>query len=161
MNKAREQAIWEHNLARVYNKAIHKAAWLVQGLTFDLNKHVIILSDRELEVVNSILGPAKNKELRDIRDKILAALDDEDSTCAFTEAILGLEVPYYPKEVEAIFTRRNELQLKKDLSIEEVEEFKSLRVQISKLPSAHSIEDQEAHDSIREAAEMLRKYKDD
>ena len=160
MDKAREQAIWEHNLARVYNKAIHKAAGLVQGLTFDLNKHVIILSDKECLIINELLGPASSKILRTIRDKISIALDDEDSTCAFTEAILGLEIPYYPDEVEVIFTRRNELQDKKDLSLEEKEEFRSLRDQISKLPSAHSIEDQEVHDSIREAAEMLRKYKD-
>ena len=37
---------------------------------------------------------------------------------------------------------------------------KSLREQISRLPSGYSVEDQEARDSIREAAEMLRKYKD-
>ncbi len=160
MDKAREQAIWEHNLARVYNKAIHKAAWLVKGLTFDWNKHVVILSEKELLVMNNLLGSASTKELRTLRDKIHIALDDEDSTCAFTEAILGLEVPYYSDEAEAIFTRRNELQDKKDLSAEEKEEMKSLREQISRLPSGYSVEDQEARDSIREAAEMLRKYKD-
>ncbi len=160
MDKAREQAIWEHNLARVYNKAIHKAAWLVQGLTFDLDKHVLILSDKECLIINELLGSVSSKKLRTIRDKIFIALDDEDSTCAFTDAILGLEVPYYSDEVEVIFTRRNELQDRKDLSVEEKEEMKSLREQISQLPSGYSVEDQEARDSIREAAEMLRKYKD-
>jgi len=32
MDDARERALWEHNLARTYNKAINKAAWLAHDM---------------------------------------------------------------------------------------------------------------------------------
>ncbi len=162
MDKAREEAVWELNLARVYNRAIDTAAWETRDLGFKTNSHPIFLTEKELLTIRHLLVDDKEnwKESNylSLRNRIDEALDDEDSTGPLVDAILALQKPFRPKEVEALFTRRNELHDKgKILTAEEVEEYKSLREEISKLPTGYNIRDQEARDSIHEAAELLRR----
>lgn len=62
------------------------------------------------------------------------------------------------KETERLFARRAELVDKPSRSTAEEAELESLRLQISKLPTATDPEDQKAIDFIREAAALLKKH---
>jgi len=162
MDAARKQAVWELNLARVHNKAIEKAAWAVWELRND-GRYVLVLTEKEILILNSALGGELMGEKLAIRDQLHGALDDEDSTGPIVDTILALQVLLYPEEVEALFTRRDILLQKQHypkfakLTQEEEAEYQGLTEQIAKLPSGHDIRNQEAHDSIREAADLLRR----
>lgn len=62
------------------------------------------------------------------------------------------------EQTERLFARRGELVDNPSRSAEEEAELKRLRVQISKLPTAQDVRDQEAMDFIRKAAAILKKH---
>lgn len=162
MDAARKQAVWELNLAQVHNKAIEKAAWAVWELRND-GRYVLVLTEKEVLILNSALGGELTGKKLVIRDQLLGALDDEDSTGPIVDAILALQVALHPEEVEALFTRRDILLQKQyypkfeTLTTEEEAEYQELKEQIAKLPSGHDIRDQEALDYIHEMAELMKR----
>ena len=163
MDKAREDALWALNLARAHNKAIDKAAWLAWGLRNE-GRYVLVLTEKEIKILNEALGGELMGEKLSIRNQLYGALDDEDSTGPIVDAILALSVPFRPTEVEAQFERRNALLDKQHypnfetLTPEEETEYQSLKEQLARLPTGFDIKDQEARDSIHEAASLLLKH---
>lgn len=161
MELAREQALWELNLARVHNKAIEKAGNLVWGLR-NAGQYVLVLTEKEVLLLNSALGGELTGEKSVLRDQLLGALDDEDSTGPIVDAIVALQLPLHPVEVEALFERRNVLLDKQHypkfeaLTSEEEAEQQSIREQIAELPTGFDVRDQEARDSIQGTAALLK-----
>ena len=163
MDNARSQAIWELNLARVHNAAIEKAAWRLWEFRNE-DRYVLVLTERDITLLRAIVAgdtrqPFPVEELLAIRDQIDEAMDDEDSTGPLVDEVFKLQVAWQPNEVEAIFTARDALAVKSDRTGEEEVEYQRLCEEVSKLPTARDIRGQEAMDSIRDAARILREKK--
>lgn len=75
-------------------------------------------------------------------------------------AIDALTLPFRRKEVEAIFDRRDEL-VSKQRSAEEEKELARLRLEIEKLPTGNSPQDQMAMDLIHRAAQLIGRERKD
>ncbi len=95
--------------------------------------------------------------------ELVWSLDDEELH-PIAEAILKLQVPYWSREIERLFTRRYELIDKQyypewlKLTPEEEEELKELTEQTAALPMGYDVKSQEQTDSIRSAAELLKRH---
>ncbi len=158
MDEARKQAVWEHNLARVHNKAIEEAANRLWELRNE-GRFVVALTRRQIMTLREAIGGGK------LRDHLDDVLDDEDSTGFVVDTIQALQMPFYPEKVEALFRRRDVLAQKQSrfntkretLTPEEEVEYQGLTEQIAGLPSGHDIKDQEARDSILESAALLKR----
>lgn len=74
-------------------------------------------------------------------------------------AIRALELPFRGKEVEAIFNHRDKLASKQRRSAAEERELAWLRLEIEKLPTGHSPQDQIAMDLIHEAAQLIKTHR--
>ncbi len=169
MDPLRQEALWQLNLARVYNDAIEKAKWRVWELRNE-NRYVLALTQKEIMILRSLLSgeslkPNPKAKKLAIRDQIDDVLDDEDSTGFIVDIIGALSLPLQPPEVEALFERRYKLIEHRGwpelryLTSEEQSEYDALEEKIRKLPFGKTIQDDEASQSIREAAALLKKHK--
>lgn len=164
MDKAREYALWQHNKMRVHNKAVEEAAWCAWRLRHE-GRYVLVLTEKEILILRQALHEKQLTSAKlAIRDQLDGALDDEDSTGPIVDAILKLQVPWHSEEMDAVFTREYELLQKQywpdfeKLTSDEEEELRGLRERIADLPIGQSVEDQEAGESIRMAAALLKKH---
>lgn len=157
----REQALLEYNIARAVNKAIEEAGWMVWGLRNE-GKYVLVLTQKEIQTLNSALGGKLTGKKLALRDQLLGALDDEDTTGPIVDAILALVVPFRPEEVEALYSRQHVLLQKQyypkweKLTSEEEVEYESLKEELAKLPTARNINEQNMLDNMRWLADRLR-----
>lgn len=165
MDELREKLLWEHNRVRAHNKAIEAAAQRVWSLRNE-GRYVLVLTQKEILILRKALhGKQKltNAKLA-IRDQLDGALDDEDSTGPIVDAISELEVSWYPDDIEALYTRQQELLQKQHypnfekLTPEEEVEYKEVQKKLAEFPMGHDVKDQEAIDSIRMAAELLKRH---
>ncbi len=164
MDELKEKLLWEHNRVRTHNKAIDQAAWLAWGLRNE-GRYVLVLTEKEIIILNESLGGELTGDKLALRDQLHGALDDEDSTGPIVDAIFKLQVQWYPDDIEALFTREFELLQKQHypkfekLTPEEGIEYKEIQEKIAEFPTGYDVQDQEAQDSIRMAAELLKKHK--
>ena len=163
----KQKLLWEHNRVRVHNKAIEQAAWLAWDLRKE-GRYVLVLTEKEILILRKALHDKKLTDAKLVlRDQLDGALDDEDTTGPIVDAILKLQVAWYADDVEALYTRQQELAQKQyypdfeKLTPEKEVEYKEIQQKISELPTGRDIQDQEAQDSIRMAAELLKWHKYD
>jgi hypothetical protein len=108
---------------------------------------------------NQGIEKAKNEVYR-----VLKPLDEDLADTVLT-ALKALNIPYWPPDIEAKYTRRYFLLDKRcgyqsvGLTEEEETEYQSLCKELETLPYGYDPQDQEARDSIHEAAMLLRKHR--
>lgn len=95
--------------------------------------------------------------------RVLQPLDEKLANKALT-ALATLNIPYWPPDIEAKYTRRHFLIQKRygyphvGLTEEEEAEYQDLCKELEALPYGYDPQDQESRDQIHAAAMLLRKH---